>query len=173
MGKLVGMAQRKSPFFDTATTLGKVVAFFGISALAGVLVAGLFTPLAAVVGAGATTASSVLDELPAEFEEDPMALPSTLVSSDGKVMAKFFEENRTPVKLEDISENMINAIISIEDERYYSHHGVDGQALARIVVHNLTSDTTQGASTLTQQYVNNQRINACYHRKRDDQGRDP
>lgn len=93
-----------------------------------------------------------------------MSLPSTLVSSDGKVMAKFFEENRTPVKLEDISENMINAIISIEDERYYSHHGVDGQALARIVVHNLTSDTTQGASTLTQQYVNNQLINAGYLR---------
>ncbi|MFC0583028.1 transglycosylase domain-containing protein [Micrococcoides hystricis] len=158
------MAQRKSPFFDTATTLGKVVAFFGISALAGVLVAGLFTPLAAVVGAGATTASSVFDELPAELEEEPMSLPSEVYSADGKLMAKFFEENRIPVKIDDISENMIDAIVSIEDERFYEHHGVDGQGLARIVVHNLTSDTTQGASTLTQQYVNNQLINAGFLR---------
>lgn len=158
------MAQRKSPFFDTATTLGKVVAFFGISALAGVLVAGLFTPLAAVVGAGASTASSVFDELPAELEEEPMSLPSKMYSADGKLIATFWEENRTPVKFENISQNMIDAIVSIEDERFYEHHGVDGQGLARIVVHNLTSDTTQGASTLTQQYVNNQLINAGYLR---------
>ena len=126
--------------------------------------AGLFTPLAAVVGAGASTASSVFDELPAELEEEPMSLPSKMYSADGKVIAQFWEENRISVKYEDISQNMIDAIVSIEDERFFEHHGVDGQGLARIVVHNLTSDTTQGASTLTQQYVNNQLINAGFLR---------
>ena len=54
---------------------------------------------------------------------------------------------------------MIDAIIAIEDERFYEHSGVDGQGLARAVVHNVTSDTQQGASTLTQQYVNNVLVN--------------
>lgn len=48
------MVNRTSPFFDTATTLGKIVAFLGVSALCGVLAAGLLLPAAAMGGATAT-----------------------------------------------------------------------------------------------------------------------
>ena len=74
-------------------------------------------------------------------------------------IATFYAEDRTPVDLEDVSQHMIDAIIAIEDERFYEHSGVDGEGLARAMVHNLTSDTQQGASTLTQQYVNNVLVN--------------
>src|SRR5699024_11977038 len=74
-------------------------------------------------------------------------------------IATFYAEDRTPVELDQISDHMIDAIIAIEDERFYDHSGVDGEGLARATVHNVTSDTQQGASTLTQQYVNKVLVN--------------
>ena len=156
---MVAMASSRSPFFDTATTLGKVVAFFGIAALCGALAAGLMLPLGMVGGAAANTGSELLDNLPAELQEEPLSLPSTIEAADGTVLATFYAEDRTPVGLDEISQHMQDAIISIEDERFYEHGGVDGQGLARAIVNNLTTSTQQGASTLTQQYVNNVLVN--------------
>jgi membrane peptidoglycan carboxypeptidase len=156
------MANRKSPFFDTATTLGKIVAFLGVSALCGVLAAGLLLPVAAAGGASATAGSDMLDQLPAELKEEPLSVPSRVFDKDGNLLATFYAENRVPVALDDISKNMQDAIISIEDERFYEHGGVDARGLTRALVNNATSDSTQGASTITQQYVNNVLINAQY-----------
>ncbi|MGM7671102.1 transglycosylase domain-containing protein [Microbacterium sp. A93] len=156
------MANRKSPFFDTATTLGKIVAFLGVSALCGVLAAGLMLPMAAVGGATATAGGDMLDQLPAELKEEPLSVPSRVLDKDGTVLATFYAENRVPVTLDEISQNMQDAIISIEDERFYEHSGVDARGLTRALVNNATSDSTQGASTITQQYVNNVLINAQY-----------
>lgn len=159
---MLPMANRKSPFFDTATTLGKIVAFLGVSALCGVLAAGLLLPMAAVGGATATAGGDMLDQLPAELKEEPLSVPSRVLDQDGKILATFYAENRVPVTLDEISQNMQDAIISIEDERFYEHSGVDARGLTRALVNNATSDSTQGASTLTQQYVNNVLINAQY-----------
>lgn len=156
------MANRKSPFFDTATTLGKIVAFLGVSALCGVLSAGLLLPMAAVGGATATAGGDMLDQLPAELKEEPLSVPSRVFDKDGNVLATFYAENRVPVSLDKISQDMQDAIISIEDERFYEHSGVDARGLTRALVNNATSDSTQGASTITQQYVNNVLINAQY-----------
>ena len=70
------MAKSTSPFFDTATTLGKIVAFLGISALCGVLAAGLMMPMAAMGGALADSGQEVFDQLPAELKEEPLSVPS-------------------------------------------------------------------------------------------------
>lgn len=156
---MVGMASSRSPFFDTATTLGKVVAFFGVAALCGALAAGLMLPLGMVGGAAANTGSEMLDELPAELQEEPLSVPSEILAKDGTVVARFYAENRTPVSLDEISQHMQDAIISIEDERFYQHAGVDPEGLARAMVNNVTTSTRQGASTLTQQYVNNVLVN--------------
>ena len=64
------------------------------------------------------------------------------------------------MKLENISQIMQKAIVSIEDERFYEHNGIDVRGIARAAVNNFTSSSQQGASTLTQQYVNNLLINA-------------
>src|SRR5699024_7708032 len=78
---------------------------------------------------------------------------------DGNQIAMFYAEDRTPAHLEDISQHMMDTIIAIEDERSYEHAGLDEQGLARAKVHNDTCDTQQGASTLSQQYVNNVLVN--------------
>ena len=153
------MAKSTSPFFDTATTLGKIVAFLGISALCGVLAAGLMMPMAAMGGALADSGQEVFDQLPAELKEEPLSVPSRILAEDGTVLATFYAENRVPVELDQISQNMKDAIVSIEDERFYEHSGVDARGLARALVNNATSDSQQGASTLTQQYVNNVLVN--------------
>ncbi|QEP07956.1 penicillin-binding protein [Glutamicibacter sp. ZJUTW] len=153
------MAAKKSPFFDTATTLGKVVAFFGISALCGVLAAGMLVPIAAIAKTGLTTGNNIVSALPSSFEKLPIPEPSKILDADGKTIATFYQQNRQPVKLDDISPNMRKAIISVEDERFYEHKGIDPKGIARAVVGNLTSSSRSGASTLTQQYVNNLLVN--------------
>lgn len=153
------MAAKKSPFFDTATTLGKVVAFFGISALCGVLAAGMLVPIAAIAKTGLTTGNNIVTALPSSFEKLPIPEPSKILDADGKTIATFYQQNRQPVKLDDISPNMRKAIISVEDERFYEHSGIDPKGIARAVVSNLTSSSRSGASTLTQQYVNNLLVN--------------
>ncbi len=160
--KLVGMASRKSPFFNTATTLGKIVAFFGVSALCGVLAAGMLIPAASVAGSSAAIGMDFFDALPAELKQEPLSQPSKVVAKDGTQLATFYAENRTPVPIDKISKDMQNAIVSIEDERFYQHNGVDLRGIARAAAHNLTSSSQQGASTLTQQYVNNVLINAAF-----------
>ncbi|MGJ9402989.1 transglycosylase domain-containing protein [Arthrobacter sp. KK5.5] len=154
------MAGRKSPFFDTATTLGKIVAFFGVSSVCGVLAAGLLVPAAAFAGSSATAGIEFFEALPAELREEPLSVPSRIQAKDGSTIASFYAENRVPVTLDKVSENMRNAIVSIEDERFFQHNGVDMRGITRAAMHNLTSSTQQGASTLTQQYVNNTLINA-------------
>ncbi|MDN6331641.1 MAG: transglycosylase domain-containing protein [Micrococcaceae bacterium] len=156
------MASRKSPFFNTATTLGKIVAFFGVSALCGVLAAGMLVPAASVAGSTAAIGMDFFDALPAELKQEPLSQPSKVVAKDGTTLATFYAENRTPVELDEISKDMQNAIVSIEDERFYEHNGVDLRGIARAAAHNFTSSSQQGASTLTQQYVNNVLINAKF-----------
>ncbi|MGP9649957.1 transglycosylase domain-containing protein [Glutamicibacter sp. AOP38-B1-38] len=153
------MAAKKSPFFDTATTLGKIVAFFGISALCGVLAAGMLVPVAAIAKTGLTTGNNIVSALPSTFEKLPIPEPSNVLDSEGKLIATFYEQNRDPVDLEDISPYMRKAIVSVEDERFYEHSGIDPKGIARAVISNATSSSRSGASTLTQQYVNNLLVN--------------
>ena len=79
---------------------------------------------------------------------------SYIYSEDGMLLGKFFNENREPVKFEDISPYVMNALISTEDERFYLHHGIDYQALFA-VVKDMFHGNARGASTITQQLVKN------------------
>jgi membrane peptidoglycan carboxypeptidase len=143
-----------------STTTGKVLGFLGVSILAGILVAGLALPLAATGGATVATGSDLLDEFPAELREEPISVPSRVLASDGTELATFYAENRKPVGLDRISPHMQEAIVAIEDERFYEHGGVDPQGIGRALVNNASTGSEQGASTITQQYVNNMLINA-------------
>ncbi|GFZ86250.1 transglycosylase domain-containing protein [Nesterenkonia alkaliphila] len=150
------MATAKSSLFDTATTVGKIMSFLGISALCGLLAAGLLFPMAATGGAAASAGHNILHEVPVELQEEPLSTPSHMYARDGETwIATFYVENRVPVPLEDISQEMQDAIVAIEDERFFQHGGVDAQGVARAAVNNIMSSNTQGASTLTMQYVNN------------------
>ena len=80
---------------------------------------------------------------------------STLYATDGTLIYTFHaEENRKVVRVEDIPIHVRNAVIAIEDERYYRHHGVDPRAVLRAVRTNTEAgEIEEGGSTITQQYV--------------------
>ena len=64
-------------------------------------------------------------------------------------------EDRVLVKLDEVSEHVVNALIAVEDRRFYSHHGIDLRGIARAIVTTARGDGVQGGSTLTQQLVKN------------------
>jgi len=92
----------------------------------------------------------LLGKMPSVIElQYPEAdLASEIISADGKLMGKYYSENRSEVKYHEISPNVINALIATEDERFYEHSGIDAQALARVA---FTAGTKGGGSTITQQ----------------------
>ncbi len=75
-------------------------------------------------------------------------------------------ENRVYVELEDIPQNLINAVISVEDARFFEHHGVDLKRIAGALVNNLLGGNTQGASTITDQLVKLTILNSDQNYKR-------
>jgi len=83
-----------------------------------------------------------------------VAEPTKIYSADGKLLARLYLENREVVPISQISTSLTDGIVSIEDERFYDHVGVDPIGLARAMV-KTASGTRQGASTITQQYVRN------------------
>lgn len=83
-----------------------------------------------------------------ELENPESNLATEIISSDGVVIGKFFNENRTPIKYEDLPKHLVNALVATEDERFYEHSGIDGRRTIGAAV-KLGSDG--GASTLTQQ----------------------
>ncbi len=88
-----------------------------------------------------------------EALQNPKTLLATEVySSDMKVLGKYYAENRTNVKFNQISPNVVNALIATEDARFYKHSGVDIKALGRAVSGAvLGRDNSGGGSTITQQ----------------------
>ncbi|MDD2797585.1 MAG: transglycosylase domain-containing protein [Bacteroidales bacterium] len=86
---------------------------------------------------------------------DPnQSVASEIISVDGKVMGKYFHENRTPVKYNEISPMLIKALICTEDERFYQHFGIDFQGLFA-AAKDMTKGRRRGASTISQQLVKN------------------
>ncbi|MGO4591252.1 transglycosylase domain-containing protein [Paenarthrobacter sp. 2TAF44] len=153
-GKVENMVTRKNPIFDTATTLGKILGFLGVSAICGVLVAGLLVPAAAVSGSAASGSIQFFDTLPAELQVDPPSQNTTILAKDGTPIASIYAENRTKVPLDQMSPFIKDAVISIEDSRFYEHGGIDTTGIMRAIV-STARGNKQGASTITQQYVNN------------------
>ena len=81
---------------------------------------------------------------------------TTIYADDGEtILAEFAIEKRIPIKEQDIPKVVENALLAIEDYRFYQHRGIDFYRLAGAVVINVTEGKTQGASTITQQLAKN------------------
>lgn len=80
---------------------------------------------------------------------------SEIYSDDGVLIGKYFNENRTPVKFEDVNPVFWKALIATEDERFYSHHGIDYRGLVSAVKDAVVHHDARGASTITQQLAKN------------------
>lgn len=78
--------------------------------------------------------------------------PMQIYTKDGKLISQYGVKRRIPVKLEEVPEQLINAILATEDSRFYEHHGIDPIGIARAAVSLVvTGEKKQGASTLTMQ----------------------
>ncbi|MDF8264826.1 transglycosylase domain-containing protein [Luteipulveratus flavus] len=136
-----------------ANVLSLLGALLATSMVLGLLAAGLVLPAVGATGQAAKKSVSMFNGLPSDFELNPLNQQSRILAADGSVIATPYDENRIVVPLSKISPLMQQAQVAIEDKRFFEHGGVDPQGLARAVVSNVVSSGTQGASTLTQQYV--------------------
>jgi membrane peptidoglycan carboxypeptidase len=123
--------------------------------LAGVVVAAAAFPVVAMSGLVAKAGADSFDKLPSALTVQQSPQITYVYASDGKTqIATFYDENRRDVPLTDVAKVMQQAMIAAEDTRFYEHHGVDIKGVARAFVANQSAgETSQGASTLTMQYV--------------------
>lgn len=80
---------------------------------------------------------------------------SEIYSADGVMIGKYFSENRTPVKYEEVNPVFWKALIDTEDERFYKHRGVDPIGMFAVLKDVIVSHEARGASTITQQLAKN------------------
>ena len=81
--------------------------------------------------------------------------PLQVYSSDGALIAEYGEERREFTSIKTVPQKMINAIISIEDRRFFEHPGIDIIVVMRAALKNLTGQSHEGASTITMQVARN------------------
>jgi membrane peptidoglycan carboxypeptidase len=124
--------------------------------LAGVVVAAALFPSVAMSGLLAKESLEQFDQLPAELTVREGAQVTYVYAADGKtLLTSMYDEHRRNLdSLEGVGETMVNAILAAEDNNFYEHNGVDTRGIMRALVANVAADeVTQGASTVTQQFV--------------------
>jgi penicillin-binding protein 1A len=88
-----------------------------------------------------------------ELEDPNSAVASEVLANNNEVLGRYFIENRVPVTYDELSPNLVQALIATEDERFMKHSGIDYQAIARVVFRTilLSDQSAGGGSTITQQ----------------------
>ncbi len=107
--------------------------------------------------AGAIALSLAWSKLPdvSELSDYQPKLPLRVYTAEGVLIGEFGEERRTLTPIAEIPQRMKDAIIAVEDARFYQHGGIDSKGLARAIVANLRHGLHQGASTITMQVARN------------------
>jgi len=149
------MARKNNPKNGLARVLRRIFGFFLVSAVCGVLAAGLVVPGVASAGMAVSGSIQYFDNLPGDLVVNSPSQSTKVLSADGKTIATFYAENRVRVSLDQMSPYIKEAIVAVEDNRFYEHGGIDPQGILRALASNFTKGTNEGASTLTQQYVTN------------------
>ena len=119
----------------------------------GLFLAGLLS-LVTIVGVALAVAYPNLPDISDLLDYRPK-LPLRVYSADGLLMGEFGEERRNLTPIREIPKVMLNAVLAIEDARFYSHGGVDYKGLLRAALANLGRVKSQGASTITMQVARN------------------
>ncbi|MBQ6129628.1 MAG: transglycosylase domain-containing protein, partial [Lachnospiraceae bacterium] len=150
-----GIKKRQRAMNSPVTKVGK---FCGVSLFA---LATFCAVVAAVVGlcAGIGLFMGVVDTAPdiSNVDVAPAGYSTTVYDNQGNQITKLIAENsnRVYVKLDKIPLDMQHAFVAIEDERFYTHNGIDIKGIMRAGVKALSGNLHQGASTITQQLLKN------------------
>ncbi|MDR1551983.1 MAG: transglycosylase domain-containing protein [Prevotellaceae bacterium] len=118
------------------------------------------TPFALLILMILLVMTGIFGSLPSfkDLENPQRKLATNIISSDGSTLGTFHVENRSPVNYEDLSPNLVNALVATEDIRFYNHSGIDFNSLARVVVKTIIGGNRAGGgggSTITQQLALN------------------
>lgn len=134
-------------------SLGKLVLS---TALVGILIALAIAPVAGVSGVAVARTNETMQSDIQDLTSGDTPGVSTILDAKGNPLAYIYEQRRHPVQPDEISDAMKQAVVAIEDRRFYEHEGVDLQGNVRALWTNLAAGgVSQGASTLDQQYVKN------------------
>jgi membrane peptidoglycan carboxypeptidase len=139
------------------TAFGRLTPLIRAGLISGFVVAAVAYPLTAIAGLGAKAGADTINSMPAALTITPSPQTSYIYASDGTtLLTSFYEEDRKYLPLTEMSPWIQKAIVAAEDSRFYQHHGVDMKGSVRAFVANQQAGTvSQGASTLTMQYVRN------------------
>jgi membrane peptidoglycan carboxypeptidase len=137
------------------STAQQAAKFLGVSVLSGVVLAGIALPAVGALGLSAKGTAAGFDDLPGELKTPPLSQASKILDARGGLIATVYSRDRTVVPITAMSPNILSAIVAIEDSRYYKHGALDPKGILRALSNNASEGGTQGASTLTQQYVKN------------------
>ena len=118
--------------------ISMLLVFLLLSATGGVLTAGFAMPAVGAASAVTNASAQLFDELPSDFNILEPSQISYIQASDGTEIAQFYAENRIVVPLSEISVNAQNAIVAVEDRRFYQHKGIDPAGMIRALVTNAT-----------------------------------
>ncbi|MBB6343954.1 transglycosylase domain-containing protein [Nonomuraea muscovyensis] len=126
------------------------------AALGGVLAAALVAPAVTGAGLAAKDVAATFLDLPPAPREEPLSEVTRLLDRNGRPFAQFYEANRTQVRLAEVAPVMRQAILAVEDARFYEHGGLDVRGTLRALLTNTQAGgIKQGGSSLTQQLVKN------------------
>ncbi|WP_433178509.1 penicillin-binding protein [Actinoallomurus sp. CA-150999] len=147
---------------DQEHAIIKLLRLLGAAIVAGLLVGLIALPAVGSAGMATRDAADGFKNLPDDFNIQPPPERTTVYSADGQVIATFFHHNRESVSLDHVAPIMQNAVIAIEDSRFYQHGPLDMKGSVRALITNAQEGgVKQGGSTLTQQYVKNLLVEAA------------
>jgi membrane peptidoglycan carboxypeptidase len=133
----------------------QLVLFLVVSVVAGLLLAGLALPVVGGLGLAARAGADTFE--PQNLPTPPLPQVSRMLAADGSLIATFYDQDRIDVPLSKVAPVMRQAIIAIEDSRFYEHGGLDLRGTLRALVANQKSDGggLPGRVVADQQYVKN------------------
>ncbi|NQX30070.1 transglycosylase domain-containing protein [Microbacteriaceae bacterium VKM Ac-2854] len=151
------MARPSSGSRTLGGSLRALIAFVGMSVIAGVLLTVGVTPALALTGISATNTIGLFQNLPGYLEVGTLMQKTNIYAGDGTtLLASFYDQNRVEVGWDQIAQSAKDAAVDAEDPRFYEHGGVDLQGTVRAIASTyVIGGDTQGGSSITQQYVKN------------------
>lgn len=134
--------------------MGNLLRFLTVCGMCGVLLAAFLVPAGVAATAAVSGTSNMLSQLPTPLSTEAAAQTTKVLANDGSLIATFYAQDRENVTLANMSSYIKNGVIAIEDARFYEHGGIDMTGILRALVATAKGGR-EGASTITQQYVNN------------------
>jgi membrane peptidoglycan carboxypeptidase len=144
-------SHRSRPSHPRLHALGRLLL---VLPLAGALFAALLIPWVVGPGLAASSSTKLLAPLPVQLVDDTPPANTVVLASDGSVITYFYRNNRTPVSGDRIADVMKQAMVDIEDQRFWEHGAIDLEGTLRALIRNASAGSVQeGGSSITQQLV--------------------